>query len=81
MKAGAASVAVNSGVDYNSIDKHAGWRCKESKFRYASDSLDRKLIVSKSIGLKNDLLTFFVTFPPRFVLSRVTVSTKAPLHQ
>ena len=51
LKAGAASVVVKSGVDYNSIDKHAGWRCKESKFRYASDSLDRKLIVSKSIGL------------------------------
>ena len=51
LKSGAATVAMASGLDADAIDKHAGWRSKSSKFRYISDSLDRKLSVSGAIGL------------------------------
>ena len=46
LKSGAATTVVNKDVDHNAIDKHAGWRSKNSKFKYAEDSLSRKLVVS-----------------------------------
>ena len=51
LKSGAAATVVNKDVDHNAIDKHAGWRSKNSKFRYAEDSLSRKLVVSSALGL------------------------------
>ena len=51
LKSGAAATVVNKDVDHNAIDKHAGWRSKNSKFRYAEDSISRKLVVSSALGL------------------------------
>ena len=51
LKSGAATTVVNKNVDHNAIDKHAGWRSKNFKFRYAEDSLSRKLVVSSALGL------------------------------
>ena len=51
LKSGAATVAANKGLDGHAIDKHADWRSKKFKFRYASDSLEKKLAVSESLGL------------------------------
>ena len=51
LKSGAATTVVNKNVDHNAIDKHAGWRSKSFKFRYAEDSLSRKLVVSSALGL------------------------------
>ena len=51
LKSGAATVAANKGLDGHAIDKHAGWQSKKSKFRYASDSLEKKIAVSESLGL------------------------------
>lgn len=51
LKSGAATTVVNKDVDHHAIDKHAGWRSEKSKFRYADDSLTRKLAVSSALGL------------------------------
>ena len=51
IRSGAASNAGNKDVVDKLLDRHAGWRCPSSKFRYISFSKEQLLSVTKNLGL------------------------------
>ena len=51
IRSGAASNEGIRSIDASLLDRHAGWRCPSSKFRYISFSNDQLLNVSKNLGL------------------------------
>jgi len=51
IKSGAASNQEIRSISAGLLDRHAGWRCPSSKFRYIDFSDDQLLSVSQSLGL------------------------------
>ena len=51
IKSGAASNAGNKDVIDKLLDRHTGWRCPCSKFRYISFSKEQLLRIRKNFGL------------------------------
>ena len=51
LKAGGATAAANAGVPDRLFKRHGRWRSDNAKDGYVDDSADRRLSVSRSIGL------------------------------
>ena len=51
IKSGAASNAGCRSISAELLDKHAGWKCVSSKFRYIKHSAKDMLEVTKALGL------------------------------
>ena len=51
LRAGGASAAANAGVNDRCWKRHGRWKSETSKDGYAADSLERRLEVSKKLGL------------------------------
>ena len=51
LRAGGASAAANAGVNDRCWKRHGRWTSETSKDGYAADSLERRLEVSKKLGL------------------------------
>ena len=51
LRSGGASAAANSGVPDRMISKHGRWKSEKGRNTYIKDSLEKRLIVSQSLGL------------------------------
>ena len=51
LRAGGASAAANAGVNDRFWKRHGRWKSETSKDGFAADSLERRLEVSKKMGL------------------------------
>ena len=51
LRAGGASSAANGGIPDRLFKRHGRWKSKSAKDGYVKDSLSRRLVVSKTLGL------------------------------
>ena len=51
LRAGGATAAANAGVPDRLFKRHSRWRSENAKDGYVEDSVDKRLSVSRSIGL------------------------------
>ena len=51
LRAGGVSAAANAGINDRCWKSHGRWKSETSKDGYATDSLERRLEVSKKLGL------------------------------
>ena len=51
LRSGGATVAANSDVDDRCLKRHGRWKTDSSKDGYIVDSVEKRLLVSKSLGL------------------------------
>lgn len=51
LRSGGATVAANSDVDNRCLKRHGRWKTDSSKDGYIVDSVEKRLLVSKSLGL------------------------------
>ena len=51
LRAGGATAAANAGVPDRLFKRHGHWRSESAKDRYVKDSVERRLSVSKSLGI------------------------------
>ena len=51
LRAGGATAAANAGVPDKLFKRHGRWRSESAKDGYVKDSVERRLSVSKSLGV------------------------------
>ena len=51
LRAGGATAAANAGVPVRLFKRHGRWRSESAKDGYVKDSVERRLSVSKSLGV------------------------------
>lgn len=51
LRSGGVTAAANAGINDRCLKRHGRWRADSSKDGYVADSLDRRLEVSKHLGL------------------------------
>jgi hypothetical protein len=51
LRSGGATVAANASVSDRCWKRHGRWKCDKSKDGYVADSLDRRLAVTKQLGI------------------------------
>lgn len=51
LRAGGASMAANNGVDDRCFKRHGRWRSESSKDGYVADSVEKRLVVTKKLGI------------------------------
>lgn len=51
LRAGGATVAANSSVDESCLKRHGRWKSESAKDGYIVDSVEKRLRVSKFLGL------------------------------
>ena len=51
LRAGGATAAANAGVPDRLFKRHGRWRSESAKDGYVRDSVDKRLVFSKSLGI------------------------------
>ena len=51
LRAGRATAAANAGVNDRMFKRHGRWRSESAKDGYVKDSVERRLSVSKQLGI------------------------------
>ena len=68
LRAGGASAAANAGVPDRLFKRHGRWKSDNAKDGYVEDSLERRLEVTKNLGLYLWVHTAFFVYPSKVII-------------